>query len=77
MTTRSHLTDSVTSALEALKQKGLADDVKKVGGAGFKVLKVLEGSAAYVFASQGCKKWDTCAVEAVLQASGQLSILEK
>uniref|UniRef100_A0A1I7WBN2 3'(2'),5'-bisphosphate nucleotidase 1 n=1 Tax=Heterorhabditis bacteriophora TaxID=37862 RepID=A0A1I7WBN2_HETBA len=34
------------------------------------VIKVLEGCAAYVFASPGCKKWDTCAVEAVLKAAG-------
>lgn len=32
---------------------------------------MLEGSAAYVFASPGCKKWDTCAVEAVLAAAGE------
>lgn len=32
---------------------------------------LLEGKAhAYVFASKGCKKWDTCSPEAVLVASG-------
>uniref|UniRef100_A0A8R1DN03 3'(2'),5'-bisphosphate nucleotidase 1 n=1 Tax=Caenorhabditis japonica TaxID=281687 RepID=A0A8R1DN03_CAEJA len=70
VTTRSHLSESVSSALDALKHQNLADSVEKVGGAGFKVLKVLEGCAAYVFASAGCKKWDTCAVEAVLSAAG-------
>lgn len=70
VTTRSHLSESVSNALEALKTRNLADSVEKVGGAGFKVLKVLEGCAAYVFASAGCKKWDTCAVEAVLTAAG-------
>lgn len=70
VTTRSHLSKSVTDALDALKEKGLVDVVEKFGGAGYKVLKVLEGSAAYVFASPGCKKWDTCAVEAVLAAAG-------
>ena len=35
------------------------------------VLLLLEGKAhAYVFASPGCKKWDTCAPEAVLHAVG-------
>jgi len=35
------------------------------------VLRVIEGEAdAYVFASPGCKKWDTCAPEAVLCAIG-------
>jgi len=46
-------------------------DVVRVGGAGHKVLLVIEGKAhAYVFASSGCKKWDTCAPEAVLRAAG-------
>ncbi|XP_018015045.1 LOW QUALITY PROTEIN: 3'(2'),5'-bisphosphate nucleotidase 1-like [Hyalella azteca] len=41
------------------------------GGAGHKVLLLLDGHAhAYVFASPGCKKWDTCAPEAVLVAAG-------
>lgn len=69
VTTRSHLNQSVLDALNALKEKGLVDVVEKFGGAGYKVIKVLEGSAAYVFASAGCKKWDTCAVEAVLNAA--------
>lgn len=35
------------------------------------VLQLLEGKASiYVFASPGCKKWDTCAPEAVLTAAG-------
>lgn len=35
------------------------------------VLLLLEGRAhAYIFASQGCKRWDTCAPEAVLHAAG-------
>lgn len=34
---------------------------------------MLEGIAhAYVFASKGSKRWDTCAPEAVLQAAGGL-----
>jgi 3'(2'), 5'-bisphosphate nucleotidase len=34
-------------------------------------LQLLEGKAtAYVFASKGCKKWDTCAPEAILRAAG-------
>ncbi|KAI4468798.1 (2')5'-bisphosphate nucleotidase 1 [Holotrichia oblita] len=66
-TTRSHSSPLVQEALDALKP----DTVLRVGGAGHKVLLVLEGKAhAYVFASKGCKKWDTCAPEAVLAASG-------
>lgn len=32
---------------------------------------LLEGKAhVYVFASPGCKKWDTCAPQAILEAAG-------
>ncbi|XP_058449962.1 3'(2'),5'-bisphosphate nucleotidase 1 [Malaya genurostris] len=66
-TTRSHSNAIVQAALDAISP----DDVLKVGGAGYKVLQLLEGNAhAYVFASAGCKKWDTCAPEAVLEAHG-------
>ncbi|VDN53586.1 unnamed protein product [Dracunculus medinensis] len=70
VTTKNHSTALVVEALDALKSKGLLDKVQKVGGAGFKVLKCLEGAAAYVYANSGCKKWDTAAPEAVLKAAG-------
>lgn len=66
-TTRSHSNALVTEALDALQPSA----VLRVGGAGYKVLQLLEGHAhAYVFASAGCKKWDTCAPEAVLESVG-------
>lgn len=66
-TTRSHSDALVNKALEALSP----DDIIRVGGAGHKVLMLLEGKAhAYVFASPGCKKWDTCAPEGILRALG-------
>jgi len=66
-TTRSHGTGLVQQALEVLKP----DQVLKVGGAGHKVMLLMEGQAhAYVFPSPGCKKWDTCAPEAILHAMG-------
>lgn len=35
------------------------------------IIQLVEGRAsAYVFASPGCKKWDTCAPEAILNAVG-------
>lgn len=56
-TTRSHSNELVQSALRAIEPT----KVIRVGGAGYKVLQLLEGDAhAYVFASGGCKKWDTC-----------------
>lgn len=66
-TTRSHSNKTVVEAIEAMKP----DEILKVGGAGYKVLLLLEGRAdAYVFASAGCKRWDTCACEALLEAVG-------
>ncbi|XP_043274162.1 3'(2'),5'-bisphosphate nucleotidase 1 [Venturia canescens] len=66
-TTRSHSNKTVQAALDALKP----DEVLRVGGAGHKVILLLEGKAhAYVFASAGCKRWDTCAPEAILHAIG-------
>ncbi|KAI6242748.1 hypothetical protein M3Y99_00181400 [Aphelenchoides fujianensis] len=70
VTTRSHNTTLVQSALDALEEKKLLDRRERIGGAGFKVIKCLEGAAAYVFASGGCKKWDTAAPEAVIRAAG-------
>ncbi|XP_076052672.1 3'(2'),5'-bisphosphate nucleotidase 1 isoform X2 [Oratosquilla oratoria] len=66
-TTRSHSSSTVNDAIAAVKP----DEVLRVGGAGHKVMLLLEGLAhAYVFASPGCKKWDTCAPQAVLEAAG-------
>ncbi|KAI7799908.1 3'(2'),5'-bisphosphate nucleotidase 1 [Triplophysa rosa] len=66
-TTRSHSNKLVTSAVQAMDPH----DVIKVGGAGNKIIQLVEGKAsAYVFASPGCKKWDTCAPEAILHAVG-------
>jgi len=66
-TTRSHSNELVQTTLDAIRP----DDVIRVGGCGFKVIQLLEGKAhCYVFASAGCKKWDTCAPEAILEADG-------
>lgn len=66
-TTRSHSSGSVKAAVDACEPT----EVVRVGGAGHKVLLLIEGRAhAYVFASPGCKKWDTAAPEAVLRAAG-------
>ncbi|KAG7460592.1 hypothetical protein MATL_G00200330 [Megalops atlanticus] len=66
-TTRSHSNKVVTDCVQAMEP----DDVIRVGGAGNKIIQLVEGKAsAYVFASPGCKKWDTCAPEAILHAVG-------
>lgn len=65
--TRSHITPEVQETLDAMTP----DNILRVGGAGHKVLLLMEGEAhAYVFASAGCKRWDTCAPEAILVAMG-------
>jgi len=66
-TTRSHSTGLIKDALDILQP----DEILRVGGAGHKVMLLMEGKAhAYVFPSPGCKKWDTCAPEAILHAMG-------
>ena len=66
-TTRSHPTKLVAEAIEALKP----DEVLRVGGSGYKVLLLMDGTAdAYVFASKGTKRWDTCAGEALIESAG-------
>lgn len=66
-TSKSHGNQLVLDAIEALKP----DSVIRTGGCGYKVLQVIEGTAdAYVFATPGTKKWDSCAPEAVLRACG-------
>lgn len=66
-TTRSHRTKLVDDTLNAMKPT----TELSIGGAGNKVLLVIEGKVhAYVYPSKGCKKWDTCAPEAILHALG-------
>ncbi|XP_026174076.1 3'(2'),5'-bisphosphate nucleotidase 1 isoform X1 [Mastacembelus armatus] len=66
-TTRSHSNKVVTDCVQAMEPH----EVIRVGGAGNKIIQLVEGKAsAYAFASPGCKKWDTCAPEAILHAVG-------
>lgn len=66
-TTRSHSTGLVGETIDVLKPT----EILRVGGAGHKVLLLLDGLAhAYVFPTPGTKKWDTCAPEAILHAAG-------
>ena len=67
--TRSHYSDTVKQTVEALKPS----ETLRAGGAGKKILMVLEGQAdTYVYPSQGTKKWDTCAGDALVHAVGGL-----
>ncbi|XP_068198161.1 3'(2'),5'-bisphosphate nucleotidase 1 isoform X2 [Antennarius striatus] len=67
VTTRSHSNKVVMDCVNAMEPH----EVVRVGGAGNKIIQLVEGQvSAYVFASLGCKKWDTCAPEAILHAVG-------
>lgn len=62
---------TITQQCSFFTFKFFLTQVLRVGGSGHKVLLLLEGVAsAYVFASKGTKKWDTCAPEALLHAVG-------
>ena len=65
--TLSHPSQFMDQILKELNPK----EVFRVGGAGNKILMVLESrSDVYIHPSAGTKKWDTCAGEAILRACG-------
>ncbi|XP_049852204.1 3'(2'),5'-bisphosphate nucleotidase 1-like [Schistocerca gregaria] len=66
VTTRSHHSEAVDVACAYLS----ADEVIRVGGAGYKILCLARGVAdVYCYPSPGTKKWDTCAPEAILRVA--------
>lgn len=67
--TRSHFTDLVQKTVDALQPR----EVVRMGGCGHKTMMVLEDHVdAYVFPSAGTKKWDSCAVDAIVREAGGL-----
>lgn len=67
--TKSHSDPLLEAALKKLNPDGII----RVGGAGNKVLHIIDGLAhAYIVPSRGLKRWDSCACEAVLEAMGGL-----
>lgn len=58
--------------VEALAKKAFGPDVKVVpaGGAGYKVLQLVEGHADAYLHSSAIKKWDVCAGNALLASLG-------
>eukprot|EP00438_Fugacium_kawagutii_P008955 Skav215551 [mRNA] locus=scaffold3091:141628:145172:- [translate_table: standard] len=49
----------------------LITDTQRAGGAGHKVARVVDGAAdLWLFPRPGTSRWDTCAAEAMLEASG-------
>jgi len=67
VTSRSHS----TTLMMDLINKFSPQKILSVGGAGNKGLMVLDGKVeAYLFPQNGTKRWDTCAVEAILHTVG-------
>jgi 3'(2'), 5'-bisphosphate nucleotidase len=65
--TASHPTPETQAAIDAIKP----DRLIRTGGAGYKILLVLEGQAhVYVIPQKGTSRWDTCGPEALLRAVG-------
>uniref|UniRef100_A0A0N5A509 inositol-phosphate phosphatase n=1 Tax=Parastrongyloides trichosuri TaxID=131310 RepID=A0A0N5A509_PARTI len=64
---RSHAGD-----VKEVVSKALGNDyeVEGAGGAGYKVLRLLNGTAMYYIHSTTIKKWDTCAGHALLKSVG-------
>jgi len=66
-TTKSHASEINDDTIRKISPQ----KVIRVGGCGYKTLLVIDGTAdAYVYATSGTKKWDTCAPEALLKAAG-------
>jgi 3'(2'), 5'-bisphosphate nucleotidase len=64
-------TGPALAALEPALLRGRTVEEVRVGAAGHHLLGVLEGRAdLYVQFCAGCKRWDTCAGEALLRARG-------
>jgi 3'(2'), 5'-bisphosphate nucleotidase len=60
ITTRSHMTDLVLRDLKSIPNS----EIIHAGGAGYKILSVIEGRAdCYLYPRNGTKRWDTCAPE--------------
>lgn len=67
---RSHPGDVGTVAESAFKDSGQTVEQIKAAGAGYKVLQVVEGRADLYLHTTAIKKWDICAGDAILKATG-------
>lgn len=67
VTSKSHSSPALLEMIEKLK----VDKVIHEGGAGYKVMHLVESLAdIYCYPVKGTKKWDTCAPEAILKYFG-------
>ena len=67
ITSKSHWSDLLKETFDAFPDA----TVSKVGGSGYKALKVIDGSQdVYLYPQRGTKKWDSCAPEAIVRSAG-------
>lgn len=67
VTTRSHMTGLIQKSLQSIPNSKMIH----AGGAGYKVISVIDGEAdCYIYPRNGTKRWDTCAPEAIIRSLG-------
>lgn len=65
VTTRSHMTGLIQKSLQNIPNSKMIH----AGGAGYKVISVIDGEAdCYIYPRNGTKRWDTCAPEAIIRS---------
>ncbi|CAD5209085.1 unnamed protein product [Bursaphelenchus xylophilus] len=63
---------SHTGKVKEIAEKAFGGEytVEPAGGAGYKALRVLNGTAAFYVHTTAIKKWDVCAADALMRAAG-------
>jgi 3'(2'), 5'-bisphosphate nucleotidase len=65
ITSRFHVDNQIISDIMAIPNAQLL----QAGGAGYKTLTVIDGTSdCYLYPKDGCKRWDTCAPEALIRS---------
>lgn len=66
-TSRSHGSEKIEQSIKKINPS----NVFRIGGAGNKIIKLIEGDIdCYLFPTPGTSKWDTCAGEIILETMG-------
>lgn len=66
-TSRSHCSEKIEQSIKKINPS----NVIRIGGAGNKIIKLIEGNIdCYLFPTPGTSKWDTCAGQIILETMG-------